>query len=128
MGNCESCGHERVHHRRTDMIGPEPCSAHMEDKGLAGRCGCRAAFEVDAERGALARVAGLLAGTLTAARGTARIIVEHRPVTPGPPWHLTLEEYHHGERMNTRIALTASEFSLAEAVDKLAEQAEVGRG
>lgn len=111
---CAACGHERAFHRRSNMVDPAPCEASVNEAGGVVACGCKAAFEVDAQRGAMAVFSGLVAGLL-AGGPTHRLILEHDPSEPGPPWRLVLE------RGTPDAATWANGFTLDEALNALAD-------
>lgn len=113
-GNCAACGHGRVFHR-TNTFQPEPCSKFVEAGGLAGDCGCRAAFEVEESRGALARIAGTLAGWANGKPPLRLAGIEHdRTDKAGPRWLVTLMAVGVVEADDRVVG---SGFTLAEAFE-----------
>lgn len=87
---CKACGHERAFHRRSNMVDPAPCSAQRLPHGAD--CGCRAAFEVDAQGDTLDAVSAAIVAMLLDSEGHRSIRVEHLPELAGPPWRLSLWE------------------------------------
>ena len=114
--NCAACGHERTFHRSLGFE-PEPCSRYVEEGGLAGDCGCRAAFEVEAERGTLSTLAGLLAGWLAGNPKGRAMVVRHKPDEAGPPWRVVVTD-------SGRPVVHGEGFTLDEAVRGVLDKAE----
>ena len=113
---CAACGHERTFHRSLGFE-PEPCSRFVREGGLAGRCGCRAAFEVDAERGTLSKLAGLLAGWMAGNPKRRSLVVRHKPDEAGPPWRVSVID-------GSTVVARGEDFTFDKAVRSALDEAE----
>jgi hypothetical protein len=86
---------------------------------MVARCGCRAAFEVEAERGVLSVMAGLLAGWLAGNPQGRTVVIRHKPDEAGPPWRIIITD-------GGRPIIEGRDFTLDKAVRGVLDKAEAG--